>query len=694
MSGSGDAPRRPPKKRASRNLPRDLDITPSLEEGSGSGSKRRAAWKKSFRKFAEDVGRILDRDSPEGASVIPWVFSASQVHLDTQINRIEQFNIEYSTWLRSQGVDVPISGLPIKTICVKARKVMWSTYFRGRGVWRNEFWEGNKGLCMAHNDVTTKDVLNGFDQLFLSQWDPTMDRSDIVRMGQETIEWKHHSMTMFRTAGSRGQGVMKGSTLHYLHFSEFSSYPPKNMEVANANEAAAKYHESHIESTVDTANIQVFKDIWDKAMWLDEAIELFRAGEAMPASWNGRFRIFWAWWQDSGYRTPLTPAQRKQIKSTLSEKEVWLIEQFRLTEEQLQWRRLKIEGECSQQTDMSPEDYFMQHYPSTPEEAFMAKGRNVFPREKIKRLQDYSQMIVEAFESGKQLGKIPYWVGNVRKNKNEASGFSMHESKSLRGANCIMWEPPKPKNLYVFGGDPAQGKKESDDNVTIGMNRCNGLVLREAVSYCAKVDGEYHADLTVFLCRLFNDGYLVGERNTGDAFAFMRRVVKNGYSNIYHYSDPEVFGEQGQKDSFTAGFNTTPRTKAYLSDITYTMFEEDALMIFHPKGLKQCYDFRRDEKGNPCAPDGDNDDFPMAYMFCVFGNQPGHAPPVWTPGQLKAAQAEAEAEKWAKMTGPEKDRAYINEKVEMLINKRRKENERELKELKKARAVLDGGLFD
>ena len=66
------------------------------EEWLGFNS-RRQHYKESYEFFALNNLKIVDRDNPSGAKVIPFKFNEAQRHLDYTISRIEEFNLKLST---------------------------------------------------------------------------------------------------------------------------------------------------------------------------------------------------------------------------------------------------------------------------------------------------------------------------------------------------------------------------------------------------------------------------------------------------------------------------------------------------------------------------------------------------------------------------------------------------------------------
>lgn len=675
-------------KRASKNTTRALDVelTPHLI---AKAEKKRGEYKNDLIKFSEECLYVLDRDAPpEQGLFIPLKFSPSQLYVHNTIEKIEAFNLSIAKRKRAEGLDVPLTKMPVGTVGLKARKVMWTTYFTARRFWKNEFIEGHQSLVMAHN-AKTSEFIAGMERIFHERWQEKVpnERTDISRCSDTLVEWTHHSRTMIKTAGSKGEGAAKGTTLHYLHFSEIASYEDGSVEMANATEAAAKYREEHLESTSN--GINMFTDQWEHAIWLADAVQRFKRGEDMPNGWNNKFRLFWAWWQDNGYRIPLLKYQREEVARTLTEAENELIEKFKLDYEQLAWRRAKIANECKQQRDRSPEDHFKMHYPSDPDEAWVGKGTNVFNQAKVRNLKHHSDIIYKAIERGTKSGGMPFFVGNLIEDSRKPSGFRMVRCNDPKGSNLVVFDPPKPRHSYLSAADPAEGKEESDDSVCSVGDRTNGFLLKEAATYASKCDPIVLARVAVFLSRWYNDAFLIGERNK-DGIAMLKEVLDLDYHNIYHHKDPEVVSNTaGTNYSFTAGFLTGPRTKRLAVSTLANMIDEDAFYAFHRDGLDQLRMMRRDENGNPCAPEGKLDDIAVVWSLLAFGMLPDVAPPIFSKFK-KDAMNEEEWQKYLAMTGEQQQNYHIKKRVEDIIKAARKKNKADVSKASRAQRVLDG----
>ena len=124
-----------------------------------------------------------------------------------------------------------------------------------------------------------------------------------------------------------------------------------------------------------------------------------------------------------------------------------LIQSFDLTENQVYWRRTRIDKNCQGSLDM-----FAREYPSTADEAFLAQDTPVLHP---KSLEWYRERV----KPSKKIGyMVPEHTG-IRENGTQSAEFD----ESVHGA-FELWEEPHPYKEYIFGSDHAQGTPTGDFN--------------------------------------------------------------------------------------------------------------------------------------------------------------------------------------------------------------------------------------
>jgi hypothetical protein len=459
-----------------------------------------------------------------------------------------------------------------------------------------------------------------------------------------------------------------------MHYSEVASYPEESVQLANATQASATYCEQYFESTARGENN--FKELWDKSMYIEEAIQRLDRGEAMPLDWNGTFRWFWAWWQDDAYRVSLFPHEKAHIERTLTDEEKHLIEIYDLTLEQLAWRRAKIAGDCSKQTEMSPLDYFRQEYPSSPEEAFIAKGKKAFKsRNYLDEMHARAKARYAAIERGEEK---PHFAGNLGRIEGEDT-FHFVPSTYLEGATFVQWHAPKPGRAYVMGVDTAEGLEHGDNSVIAIYDRNDGTHLDEVARYVGKASPEELGELAHFLGLLYNEAFICAERNK-DGAALCVKLVNLGYPHLYHFKSVEQFSDRSSPESFTAGFLMSSQTKPILVAAGEISLRDKAISILSLSAVQEWRLFEVDN-GTYKAPPGKHDDQVIADLLAIHGNR--EAPPAWLfrmgqEDETKEAPAydaraeERETDEWWKARVQAiKQRARVRHERETALRERR-----------------------
>lgn len=619
---------------------------PFIDQGDGAAQAARERYRLDFAAFCREKLKIIDKNDPSGGQLMAFDFNDCQRALDLLIQRIGDLNEERSRALNERDSRVPVTRLPVEVVVLKARKVGVSTYLEARAFWRAEFWPHTNVMVMAHERPAAQniaEIAHRFDVF----WDPNEEpiiRTPIERSSDDLMEWhpEHDSKLLVKTAGhtsGSSAGSARSFTLQFCHFSEIAFFPADSEQLAAALSARAKFHETYLESTANGEG-NSFYDAWANAMWFEEVKRLWDARQPLPKWWNGQYKFFWAWWQETENRVPLMEHEALALADTLDLEEIKLVADLGLDLEQIAWRRRKIADDCTKQNRMSPGDFFKQEYPSTPEEAFVAKNRAVFDLQKLKLLG------LSAAEAK------PVCLAQILRTEEDPSGFKLVEVPTMEAATLVQWEKPRVGASYVAGADAAEGLDKGDWSVISVFDRTDGSCIKEVARYRAKTAAEELGEIAAFLGWLYNDAYLVPERNPpGNAMCLV--LVKLGYTNLYHSRNVEMFSDRENPESFTAGFQTNRSTKPMLVHGGITALRDDALVLRSAEALAEWRIYSNDN-GKYGAPEGRYDDCVMADLLALFGSR--EAPPIWA-----ATQVEADAR-----SGEEQQNDFWREKIKAL----------------------------
>jgi len=249
---------------------------------------------------------------------------------------------------------------------------------------------------------------------------------------------------------------------------------------------------------------------------------------------------FYPWFIAEEYKLPVdddfTPNEEELEYATTVQRHTG----FNLTPEQLLWRRQKIDefGEDRQQ-GITPERYFDQEYPYSPESAFLASGYGIF-----------SQL-----------------------------GISPHSPTTLTFPLSIFKQPLQGEQ-YVIGADPAEGLMQDESVAEVFRNSSRPEQVAEYASATIKPD-EFAYELAS-LGRRYNDALIVVERNNHGlaTLSHLKRIYPYGLIYKEHrLGKADYFDDVSEQ----LGIRTTSN-KAKMVDDLYMMLRDGIVYystLFH-----------------------------------------------------------------------------------------------------------------
>lgn len=494
-----------------------------------------AQYQTNFELFAKEQIKILPKDSSQGFKY--FEFNEAQKIVNEKIE--EQ--------LRETG--------RVRAIILKARQMGLSTYTTARVFWKSYFNAYNKSVVMAH-DTATSDALFAMSRNTISNMSDTF-RPTFKKSNAKEIMFEHNdSGYRLYTAGSPEAG--RGTTPTIAHLSEvaFWTHDEKILAGMFQGISQAKGTEVILESTANGVG-NAFHRLWTGAV----------NGE------NEYIPIFVPWF--------LMPEYRREIPSKITfertpEEEV-LVTRFNLDNEQLYWRRLKVaEGGL---------DKFKQEYPSTPEEAFIVSGSNVFNIEKLSAL--VPQPILKQMEF---------------------SFEAMMMEEKPRGSIEI-FKFPTFEDSFVIGADVSLG---------VGKDYSTAVVMNNKREVCAvyrnnTIDPSQFGDLLFYLGRYYNNALLAVESNSM-GIATLNRLTQMGYVNMYYQTKmANVSKEEGTR----IGWRTTSASKPAIIGFLKNAIEQEDIWIPSRTIIGELMNYVADDSGKTNAIVGHNDDTVIALAIAL-----------------------------------------------------------------------------
>lgn len=467
-------------------------------------------------------------------------------------------------------------GKPVRLIILKARQLGFSTLTEGLIFHACATRKNVNALIVAHREDATANLFR-MSKLFYDELPAPVKPMLRASNAQELVfenpsklrserEARPGLRSRIRCATAGGRGIGRSDTLQCVHLSEYAFWPDgadgKASTLAGILQAVPSLPGTMvvIESTAN--GFEDFKERWDAAV----------AGE------NDFEPVFFAWFENPDYSMPVVPG----TEWTPEERE--LRDAYRLTDEQLQWRRWCIANNCGGSLDM-----FRQEYPASPGEAFLHSGTGVF---------DNEQIVL-------RLERLPSPAG-----RGEFADGEWTESET--GA-ITLYELPEEGVPYVLGGDTAG--EGSDYFTAIVIDNVSGRIaakLRQKYS-----EPEYVRQIYA-LGRFYNDALVAIETNFS-TYPVMK-LQEMEYPNQYSREREDTYTRQMKKSyGFRTDRQSRPRAIANLVEV----FSSHPEWFSDRELLEEMLTFCYNEDHRPEALAGKHDDLVMgaAITYAVRHQQ-------------------------------------------------------------------------
>ena len=468
------------------------------------------------------------------------------------------------------------AGKPVRLIILKARQLGFSTLTEGLIFHACATRKNVNALIVAHREDATANLFR-MSKLFYDELPAPVKPMLRASNAQELVfenpsklrserEARPGLRSRIRCATAGGRGIGRSDTLQCVHLSEYAFWPDgadgKASTLAGILQAVPSLPGTMvvIESTAN--GFEDFKERWDAAV----------AGE------NDFEPVFFAWFENPDYSMPVVPG----TEWTPEERD--LRDAYRLTDEQLQWRRWCIANNCGGSLDM-----FRQEYPASPGEAFLHSGTGVF---------DNEQIVL-------RLERLPGPAG-----RGEFTDGEWTESET--GA-ITLYELPEEGVPYVLGGDTAG--EGSDYFTAIVIDNVTGRIvakLRQKYS-----EPEYVRQICA-LGRFYNDALVAIETNFS-TYPVMK-LQEMEYPNQYSREREDTYTRQMKKSyGFRTDRQSRPRAIANLVEV----FSSHPEWFTDRELLEEMLTFCYNEDHRPEALAGKHDDLVMgaAITYAVRHQQ-------------------------------------------------------------------------
>lgn len=189
---------------------------------------------------------------------------------------------------------------------------------------------------------------------------------------------------------------------------------------------------------------------------------------------------------------------------------------YTIKPEQIAWWR--------RESERSPEEYMLRHYPWHERECFIASGSGFFPAK-------------HTLELAESLAAGPPYKAYAYQFTERFLDSSIEQSKESDTAQLRVYEPPEPNGVYVVGCDPSGGGGDEADDHAIQILRCYADRVVQVAEFQANRPTTYQlAWVLAHLCGAYRD-HLANLEVTGVGAAVLpeirnlRQLAEHGLMN-------------------------------------------------------------------------------------------------------------------------------------------------------------------
>ena len=280
--------------------------------------------------FCLNFLKIITKDG----TISPFILNNIQLDF---LNKINQYQGKYR-----------------KIIILKARQFGMSTFIESLFFRKILFNQGKRAFVIAHQQQSTNAIFNITSMFYQKLPDYLKQIYPQEKANAKEIKIKYNESSI-RIGTAGGDEIGRGLTNNYLHCSEVAFWDNPELIIASLNETVADTQDNIIiyESTANGFNF--FKNEFEKGLIEDKE--------------NNVKSIFYGWNKFSEYRKPIDKKiykNKNDFYDSMTEEEKNLQRIYKLSLEQINWRRNKIKLDYE-----SREQLFKQEYPIIWQEAFI-----------------------------------------------------------------------------------------------------------------------------------------------------------------------------------------------------------------------------------------------------------------------------------------------------------------------------------
>ena len=388
-------------------------------------------------------------------------------------------------------------------------------------------------VVVAHDNETTERLFEMVKRFYDSL--PPHKRPPVSSDTKRQMKFAHNGSVYYvATAGSKGAG--RSLTINNLHGSEVAFWPNGDELASGLLQAVAEGGNVFLESTANGVG-NFYHDQYTQANYEETAYQA----------------RFFPWFAHDEYQTDPAFAPAAPTEGAECERERNLVESHGLGDRQLAWRRKK-------RSEPGMNTRFVQEYPSSDTEAFVASGNPYFDPDIV---SDLSALIAGGVFPCIELDltEYPKLLAASRRTLSDARGA--YQGGRGRVRQLEIYEAPDMECTYAVSADPSEGLTDKGKHDYCACDVINLRTGAQVAHLHGRWEPSEFAKLLDELGRLFFDALVMVERNNhGHAvLATLINVVK--YPNLYYH---EEYDQGRAKRHKKPGWPTHVGTKSQALD--------------------------------------------------------------------------------------------------------------------------------
>lgn len=468
----------------------------------------------------------------------------------------------------------------VRIVVLKARQLGISTAIEAIIFALSIIFRDFQSLIISHEDKSAQHILS----MTKRYWNTYVfqEMHDEKYNGRKQLSWSDLDSNI-EVATARNMDSGRSLTLHALHASEVASW-------RNPQELV----DGLVQAIPSQGITLIFYESTAKGIG-----NFFHRSWVDAETHRSEFKaLFYPWHKHPEYTAQFIPRDRQEQYMIAGEldPEERVLRSMGISDARLAWRRYAIANKCHGSVDT-----FHQEYPTTPNEAFLSTGHNVFPA--LKLAEHYVPMMPDVGNLVREGGRIV---------------FKKHPDGVLR-----VYRYPSPDEswgLYQIGADPT--------HTTAGDKACAQVFNRRTLEQCAVLS--LHCDPIELgkQCMLLGEWYniaTVAPEKEGPGYATVGYMLGQNYPRMWESQKTDKTPGKVQADTYGWGTNQATKWQAisYLINCLHqplqVIGEQTYGFLIHDKETyEEMLDYVSDEKGGFCNGNGSLfDDCVMATGIAI-----------------------------------------------------------------------------